>query len=254
MAGLPDSNPEPQSAQGLSLRALSEAFAQAMGGKGVATAGGHTPADAPPAEASPPGDSVAAGPLLSPPPEEEVEPDDDPVEISPATILEAMLFVGNQANQPLTPAGAASLMRGVEPEDVAGLVEELNRRYAAGGCPYHVVGDGPGYRITLRREYAALRNRFYGRVREARLSQAAIDVLAIVAYQQPLSADEVSKLRDKPSGHILAQLVHRQLLAVERDAGQPRKVRYRTTERFLHLFGLESLDDLPQAEDVEKRL
>ncbi len=254
MARLPDPIPEPQPAQGLSLRALSEAFAQAMGGKAVASAGGHTAAAPPPPETPPPGEPLAAEPPLSPPPEEELEPDDDPVEISPATILEAMLFVGNRANEPLTPARAASVMRGVEPEDVPGLVEELNRRYAAGGCPYHVVGDGPGYRITLRREYAPLRNRFYGRVREARLSQAAIDVLAIVAYQQPLTADEVNKLRDKPSGHILAQLVRRQLLAVERDAGQPRKVRYRTTERFLRLFGLEGLDDLPQAEDVEKRL
>ena len=147
--------------------------------------------------------------------------------------------------EPLTPARAAELMRGVAPGEIAGLVDELNARYEADGRPYTIVSEGSGYRLRLRPEFAPLRNRFYGKMREVRLSQAAVDILAIVAYQQPLTAEQINKLRGKPSGHVLSQLVHRQLLRIER-TGPRRTAQYYTTERFLRLFGLDSLDDLPR--------
>ena len=124
---------------------------------------------------------------------------------------------------------------------------------AANCCPYRVVSQGSGYRLALRRTFYPVRNKFYGRVREAQLSQAAIDVLAIVAYQQPLTSEEVSSLRGTPSSHILTQLVRRRLLRIERPPGKQRPAHYHTTDRFLELFGLESLDDLPQAEELESR-
>ena len=103
--------------------------------------------------------------------------------------------------------------------------------------------------MVLRQEFESLRFRFQGRIRQARLTQAAIDVLAIVAYEQPLSAEGVSKRRGKPSSHVLAQLVHRGLLRVERGTGKRRIGQYHTTDRFLRLFGLETLADLPRSED-----
>ena len=104
----------------------------------------------------------------------------------------------------------------------------------------------------LRKRLHALRDRFHGRVREARLSQPAIDILAIVAYQQPLTADQVNQSRGKSSNHVLTQLVRRGLLRIEREETKPRTVRYFTTDRFLTLFGLETPDDLPQSEEVER--
>ena len=103
----------------------------------------------------------------------------------------------------------------------------------------------------LREAFHPLRNRFYGRIRQARLSQAAIDVLAIVAYHQPLTSEQISRLRGKPSGHVLAQLVRRGLLRIERQQTERRTAQYFTTDRFLRLFSLEGLDDLPQSEDLE---
>jgi len=175
--------------------------------------------------------------------------DDDPCPISPAAILEAMLFVGDRSGAPLAPARAAELMRGVSPEEIPGLVDQLNRRYAADGCPYQIVSEGPGYRMALRREFHGLRNRFHGRAREARLSQASLDVLAIVAYRQPVAAEEVSRLRGTPCGVLLTQLVRRQLLRIQRPEGKRHPVQYLTTDRFLELFGLQSLTDLPQSEE-----
>jgi segregation and condensation protein B len=256
MPTLPDSpSPSPQP-DGISLQELREAFAQAMGrpgrlepaGKG-STPGGEEP---PPGDQSKAGGADPAGDADQAPAETGPEPaDDDPCEVSPLSILEAMLFVGNRMSEPLTAAEAAGLMRGVEPGEIPGLIEQLNRRYAASGCPYHVVSEGPGYRMALRGEFSDVRHKFYGRVREARLSQAAVDVLAIVAYRQPITGEEVSKLRGTPSSHLLNQLVRRRLLSLERSAEKPRTVHYRTTERFLGLFGLGSLGDLPQSDDPE---
>jgi segregation and condensation protein B len=180
--------------------------------------------------------------------EQAPEQADDTCPISPQTIFEAMLFVGNRDREPLRAQQVAELMRGVEPGEVAGLVEGLNRRYAAAGAPYRVMSEGAGYRLTLSKEFNSLRNQFYGRVRETKLSQAAVDVLAVVAYQ-PVTAEAVSQMRGKPASRLLAQLVRRGLLRVER----PEKsgpACYFTAPRFLELFGLESLEDLPRSEDV----
>jgi len=234
MAHSPDPQPEPAE-QGLSLDALTEAFAQAMGAQPGADAGF-------PAESAKP--QAAA---------EEAAEEHDPCEICPRSILEAILFVGNRENQPLSAARAAELMRGVEPEEIPSLVDELNEGYLANGRPYLVSHAGSGYGLVLRERFHPLRNRFYGRVREARLSQAAVDVLAVVAYQQPLTAEEVNRLRGKPSNHVLAQLVLRGLLRVERKESLGRQAGYSTTDRFLRLFGLGSLEDLPHSEDLDRQ-
>jgi len=174
------------------------------------------------------------------------EPD---CEVSPRTILEAMLFVGHPENQPLSSEKVASLMRGVRAHEIDELVVELNRTYEEEGCPYRIESAGSGYRLVLRDEFHSLRDVFYGRVKAAKLSQAAVDVLAIVAYKQPLTREEVDALRGKPSGSLLSQLVRRQLVRMERSHDQPRMPRFCTTDRFLQLFGLQSLRDLPQSPD-----
>ena len=232
MSSGPQPTPEPPQQPAISLRELSEAFAQAMGYRPGA------PAEEPAAEAAP-----------AETPQEPAVEQPDACPISPQTILEAMLFVGNRDGQPLPGRQAAELMRGVEPGEIGPLVDALNRRYAQRGCPYEIVQEGAGYRLTLRKSFGSLRDRFYGRVREARLSQAAVDVLAIVAYRQPVTAEQIRQLRGKPSGRILLQLVRRGLLRVERPEGKTRKIQYSTAARFLELFGIESLADLPQSEE-----
>ena len=176
---------------------------------------------------------------------------DDARLTNPRSILEAMLFVGHPENEPLLREEAVSGMRGVEVAEIDGLVAELNDEYEQLGCPYVVVAQQEGFRLTLRPRWQPLRERFYGKLREARLSQAAIDVLSIVAYRQPISREEVDKLRGKESGPLLRQLVRRMLLQIEIPTEKGASRTYRTTQRFLQLFGLERLEDLPQSEEVD---
>ena len=181
---------------------------------------------------------------------------DDPCEITPQSIFEAMLFVGRPNHAPLTAKEVASLMRGVRAEEIDALVDDLNAAYDERGCPYTIAAVGAGYRLVLREEFSGIRDQALGRLREARLSQAAIDVLAIVAYHQPVTSEEVAKLRGKPSGALLAQLVRRQLLRIDRgDDAEERstKPRYATTKKFLEFFGIESIEELPRPQDVERK-
>ncbi len=242
MTDTPDQDP-------ISLDELARAFAQVMGTppQGRAPQGPQPPvaaADPVAGELQPPHESAVAI---------EESNGDDSGPVTPLGIVEAMLFVGDRDNRPLTAARAAELMRGVDVGEVDGLIQELNRRYRQSGCPYFVAEDSDGYRITLRKPFYPLRQQFYGRIRDARLSQAAVDVLAIVAYQQPLSAEQIGAVRGKPSGAVLSQRVHRRLLRIERLPGKRRAVQYFTTDRFLQLFGLQTLADLPQSEELDRQ-
>jgi segregation and condensation protein B len=221
--------------QGLSLEALAAGFAEML------SAGQDPYAPAPSPEAAFTGAAAEAASSDAGP------------EISPRSIVEAMLFVGHPQNEPLTSQQIAGLMRGVHPSEIDELVRDLNEQYARNNCPYTIEGQGAGYHFALREEFAGVRGRLAGRVRETRLSQAAIEVLALVAYNESMTGEEISRIRGRASGAILAQLVRRQLLNVERREGQPRRAHYSTTGRFLQLFGLESLADLPRSQDIEER-
>ena len=212
---------------------------------------GDDPYSVPP---EPTGDPLQAAVVV----EELADPGTQPTgdefcEINPRSILEAMLFVGLRQGGMLTSQQIAALMRGVRAAEIDELIRDLNEAYVQSGRPYTIASDGAGYRLTLRDEQAGVRQRFLGKVRQARLSPAAIEVLAVVAYQGPLSAEEVSLQRGTPSGPILSQLVRRQLLRQERDPANPRLARYSTTERFLRLFGVGSLADLPRPTDLERQ-
>jgi segregation and condensation protein B len=231
----------------LPLDTLGSQFAQVLGK-------GSDPYAAPEPAAGTATEQTPWETLLAAETRRESEAADDACEITPKSILEAMLFVGNPRNESLNPQRVASLMRGVRRTEIELLVQELNEQYAADGRPYLIESSGDGYRMALREEFRAVADKVSGRSRQARLSPAAIEVLAAVAYHQPMTGVEVTRLRDQPSGAILSQLVRRRLLKVERSTtGKAKELVYRTTERFLELFGLDSLEDLPRGDESEPR-
>jgi segregation and condensation protein B len=183
------------------------------------------------------------------------EPEEEQtVEPSPRTILEAMLFVGNRDNRPLSAFRVTEKMRNVSTEEIDQAVAELNRDYQQLACPYTIQKESDGYRMVLRSEFDPILMKFYGKIREAKLSQQAIDTLAVVAYRQPISSEEVQKIRKQPSSALLSQLVRRGLLGVEHEIRSKKKIMlYKTTDRFLELFQLDSIDDLPVSEEINFR-
>jgi len=169
---------------------------------------------------------------------------------APLRIIEALLFVGGM---PLTADRAAEAIRGLTPDQFMEAIDALKRNYRRQGRPYAILPLERGYVLTLRHRYRQVLEKLYGGVREARLSLAAVDVLSLVAYRQPVTKQEVDSLRGADSGALLRQLVRRGLVVVvHRGESTQREVSYGTTARFLQLFGLRSLDDLPQTQDLRR--
>jgi segregation and condensation protein B len=183
-------------------------------------------------------------------PEAGMEADAEAIPPTPAQIVEALLFVGGG---PLAASRAAEIVRGLGDEQFHDVVRRLNRAYRDQGRPYLIQAQGNGYVLTLRPRYRSVLDKLYGGVREARLSNPAIDVLALVAYRQPATKEEIDNLRGVESGALLRQLVRRGLIAVvQRGEASQRQVYYGTTPRFLQLFHLKNLDDLPHTQDLQQ--
>jgi segregation and condensation protein B len=165
-------------------------------------------------------------------------------------IIEALLFVGGP---PLALGLAGEIIRGLTKEQFDAALDALNQDYRRQGRPYSIGQQGDGFALLLKPRYRAVQEKLYGATREACLSTAAVDVLSLVAYRQPATMAEIDSLRGSESGALLRQLVRRGLVSVVRRAdAQEREVSYGTTPRFLELFGLTSLDDLPRTQDLEQ--
>jgi segregation and condensation protein B len=164
-------------------------------------------------------------------------------------IIEALLFIGGP---PLTAMRAGEAIRGLTSAQFIQAIDGLNKDYRYQGRPYTIRPQDQGYVLALRPRFRPVVEKLYGGPREARLSPQAIDVLALVAYRQPATKEEVDSLRGIESGALLRQLVRRGLIAVvQRGESGQREVSYGTTARFLELFGLSSLEDLPQTQDLQ---
>jgi segregation and condensation protein B len=229
-----DENTAKKSESPLSLSRLREAFAAMLGEERGAsshpegTRRGETPGPQPPAPSPP------------------------PCEINPSSVVEAILFVGRPDNGAYSSRELAAAMRGVSPTEIEEAVSELNTSYDADGAPYVIEVSKAGYRLELRNEFGRLRDKFYGNVREAKLSPAALEVLSIVAYNQPITAEQLNAIRTAANGGALSTLVRRGLVRVDRPGESDATPQYSTTERFLKLFGLEAIDALPRSEELDK--
>ncbi len=161
---------------------------------------------------------------------------------SPVQIIEALLFVGGP---PLNAEQAAEAIRGLTPEQFQESIGVLNRVYRSQNRPYSVEEGPPGYLLRVSRRYAGVREKLYGGPREARLTQPALDVLSLVAYRQPVDKADIDGARGQDSTPILRQLVRLGLISLSDSL-------YSTTTRFLEIFRLRDLDDLPHLGEVKK--
>ena len=233
----PDDQPHPAAAGftappadgGLSIDRLAQAFA-AMMGHADPYASTQTPVGVVQVDASPDLDEDSGR--------------DDDCRVSPLSILEALLFVGLPGGEPLSSQVVAGLMRGVRPQEIDDLAADLERRYQADNCPYEVASREGGWVLRLRPEFAQFGAVLEQRNRLVRLDGESLDALAVVAWHQPLPRDKLVEFGCDSRPVTLRTLVRRGLLAIEKpaDGGEPA---YVTTRKFLDVFKLESLADLP---------
>lgn len=181
----------------------------------------------------------------------EMAPAEEPIAPPPMLrIIEALVFVGGA---PLTAKRARDILRGLSDEQFDDAIRQLNADYRRQARPYALHPQGNGWVLSLRPRYRHVIEKLYGGVREARLSTTAIDVLAVVAYRQPVTKADVDSFRGADSAALLRQLVRRGLIQIAQTLGEkPKEIAYTTTPRFLELFNLASLDDLPKTHDLQQ--
>ena len=218
----------PPDDSGLSIDRLAQAFAAMMGQ---------------PDPAQPPETEAVVEVDASPDLDEASENDACPV--GPLSILEAILFVGLPGGRPLSSTVVAGLMRGVRPQEIDSLASEIAHRYRANNCPYEVASQGDGWVVRLRPEFARFGAVLERRTRQVRLDAESLDALALVAWNQPVQRDRLVELGCDARPATLRALVRRGLLALEQPADADASPAYVTTAKFLQVFKLESLADLP---------
>ncbi|HET9482253.1 MAG TPA: SMC-Scp complex subunit ScpB [Candidatus Polarisedimenticolia bacterium] len=184
------------------------------------------------------------------------EPEPAPEEPLPSAplraVIEAILFAGEE---PVTVADLALVLGEERIEEIATAVRQLTHEYEQEGRGLRVQPIAGGYRISTDpalgpfiREMVRARNR-------QRLSRAALETLAIVAYKQPITGPEIQEIRGVSPSAILASLLDRHLIRIlgrKKVVGKP--FLYGTTREFLIRFGLNSLDDLPSMEEFQAML
>jgi segregation and condensation protein B len=154
--------------------------------------------------------------------------------------------------QPLTAKRLCSVLkREFDQAYVERRIDELNALYTTECRPYEIVLGEGGFRLQLQPEFTALRDRVFGLgPREIKLSQDALEVLSFIGYRQPISERELADAGKPKVGALIRQLLRRDLIVLQR-GDSPADVKYKTSARFLELFGLGSIDELPTTEDFE---
>lgn len=169
-----------------------------------------------------------------------------------ANLVEAALFA---ASRPLTVGELATLDSTVGEADVRAALEELRTAYRAGDHGVELAEIAQGWQFLTRREYAEVIERAQFALRPRRLSPAALETLAIIAYRQPVGRIEVDEIRGVDSGAVIEKLVERGLIeVVTRGEGLGRPLLYGTTPQFLEILGLRDLDELPRLEELSVAL
>jgi segregation and condensation protein B len=160
-------------------------------------------------------------------------------ELRPA--LEAVLMVADQPLDHLTLASAV----GYPPAEVDSALQALAEEYATQGRGFDLRNVAGGWRFYTREEYAGAVERFVLDGQQARLTQAALETLAVVAYKQPVSRARVSAVRGVNVDGVMRTLVSRGLVEEAGQDSETTATLYRTTGYFLERIGVTSLDDLP---------
>jgi segregation and condensation protein B len=163
-------------------------------------------------------------------------------------IVEGLLFA---ADEPVTAETMCQIIRGLTGEQFAETIHQLNREYRQQARPYRIDRENIGYCLRLHHRFKGALEKLYGGLREARFNSASVEILAVIAYRQPISKAAIDAIRGQESDGPLRQLMRRGLVIHQGkdDRGQ---TCFAVSPRFLKFFQLNRLDELPRADDLER--
>ena len=173
------------------------------------------------------------------------------------SVVEALIFA---ADDPLPPKDIITAIKGIDGQDtditedeIEKTVDELNEKYTQNGNAFTILKIAEGYTFATRHDHAKYVGYLSTEKSKRRLSQAALETLAIIAYKQPLTKPELETIRGVNSDYTLNTLLEKNLITIQGRAetvGRP--LLYITTSEFLKYFGLRNINDLPKPREIDE--
>lgn len=164
-------------------------------------------------------------------------------------IVEAILFA---VQDPISVRKISEIIEGVEASEIREIIRQLQEKYDAHDSVFQIEEIANGFQLLSRPEYHEWISKIRKKSGDSKLSQPALETLAIIAYKQPIIRADIEAIRGVQSGPMIRTLIEKGLVKiVGRDDILGRPILYGTTTKFLDHFGLKSIKDLPEVEDLE---
>jgi len=152
-------------------------------------------------------------------------------------------------HHPLTVGRLAEFLDLDSTKPIRKAIKDLNKLYEASGRSFRIEQVAGGYQLLTLPEFGEILKKLHQRDIDTKLTKAALETLAIIAYKQPILRADIEAIRGVQCGETIRSLMEKHLVKIAGRAEVPgRPILYGTTKRFLELFGLNSLKDLPQGE------
>jgi segregation and condensation protein B len=171
------------------------------------------------------------------------------VEPTVESVVEAVLFA---SDEPLSPARLGDITR-TNIRELRKHIENLNEKYKQNNNAFRIEQIAGGYQMRTLSAYSHWLKKLIRAKEESSLSQPALETLAIIAYKQPIIRADLEAIRGVAAGEMIRNLMYKGLVKITGRAevlGRP--MLYGTTKKFLEIFGLNSLKDLPKAEELKR--
>ncbi|HRI48482.1 MAG: SMC-Scp complex subunit ScpB [Ignavibacteriaceae bacterium] len=173
------------------------------------------------------------------------------------SVIEALIF---SSDEPLQHSEIIKAIKGIDGEDVSitdndieQSVDKINQKYLDNSLSFNIIRIAAGFTFGTKPEFAKYLGYLSSEKSKRRLSQAALETLAIIAYKQPVTKPELEAIRGVNCDYILTTLLEKKLIAITGRAetiGRP--LLYGTTQEFLIYFGLNRISDLPKPREIEE--
>jgi segregation and condensation protein B len=167
-------------------------------------------------------------------------------------IIEALLFA---SDTPITIQKLKEILELDSVKDIRKGIDDLNNHYSETESAMTIIEIAGGFQIVSRQEYASYVQKLFKGRQASRLTQRALETLAIIAYKQPITKHEIENIRGVNVDGVVRTLLERNLISIEgRQKAPGNPLLYGTTRYFLEYFGLKSLEALPKLKEIDELL
>jgi segregation and condensation protein B len=143
----------------------------------------------------------------------------------------------------------------IEPEEIEEIIKDLNEKYDNYENAFRIIKVAGGFQFSTRKEFAQYVGKLYTEMQKKRLSPSAIETIAIISYKQPVTRSQIEFIRGVNVDYIVNSLLERDLIRIigrENTPGRP--ILYGTTDKFLKVLGINSIEDLPKLKEINEIL